>query len=73
MPRHSWSPASRPSELRTERVCVKCGTLRVTRHDALGMTYPWTEYFGADGLLIEVGPGSGRTPKCEPAEVGAVA
>lgn len=70
--RHSWGEPSRPSELRTERVCKKCGLLRVTRHDGGSSAIPWTEFyrkhwtehkrFGEIELQLIEGT---RTPECE--------
>jgi len=68
MTRHSWSIPSRPSELRTERVCRNCGLVRVTRHDGGQAAIPWTEFYEPSGLLVEVA--SGRTPACELVEAG---
>jgi len=70
-PRHRWSLPNRPSALRTERTCVKCGIVRVSRHDGEGIVdgvpcYPWTEFLDQAGNLIDVGGGSGPTPPCEP-------
>jgi hypothetical protein len=68
--RHSWSGPSRPSELRTERVCVRCGLLKVTRHDGGTSALPWVEFYEAiSGLLIE----TERTPRCEPADARSAA
>jgi hypothetical protein len=67
-PRHRWGDPSRPSNLRTTRVCTRCGLVRVTRHDGGLGAIPWTEFYEPSGLLVEVA--SGRTPACEPVEAG---
>jgi hypothetical protein len=54
--RHRWAEPSRELH-RTERRCVRCGILRVTRHDG---DFPWTEFF-ENGVLVE----GTRTPPCE--------
>jgi hypothetical protein len=60
--RHRWSEPSRPTELRTERTCIRCGLVRATRHDAGRNAIPWIEFYEVGtGLLVE---GRG-TPACE--------
>jgi hypothetical protein len=60
-PRHNWSPPSNPSELRTERTCLRCGLREVAWHDSLGRAWPGSRYFVWGQL--EHG-GSPRTPAC---------
>lgn len=55
--RHRWTLQSRETH-RTERVCSRCGMLKVTRHDG---PMPWTEFwFG--GAMDD----GARTPICSP-------
>lgn len=56
--RHQWSPARRTSH-RTERVCLKCGLVKVTRHEPDAL--PWQE-FERRGRILR---GVQGTPKCE--------
>ena len=72
MSRHSWNAPSRPSELRTERVCIRCRIVRVTRHDRGPSAIPWVEYYEPGGPLVDGGV-LWRTPACEPVAVGEVA
>lgn len=58
MARHQWSPPYR-KPYRTERVCLRCGMVRVTRHEPGQI--PWPEYEWK-GRRVDSG---GRTPKCE--------
>lgn len=66
MSRHRWSDYSRPTDTRTERTCIRCGIVRVMRHDSGRM-----EFYEPDtGLLIEGrrtgdGDASWLTPACE--------
>lgn len=55
--RHSWGEPVRTT-YRTERRCVNCGMVKVTRHD--GDRYPWAE-FERDGKRV----GAMYTPPCE--------
>lgn len=66
VPRHSWGAPDRfPNK--TERVCVHCGVVRVTRHE--GVRH-WTEFWR--GLERVASDGHGwRTPACERGEEGA--
>lgn len=78
--RHRWSVPDRPSELRTERVCARCGMRKITRHDGGPAAIPWTEFYRMEGVepgqmvgayhptwsLVD----TGRTPKCEPVASG---
>jgi hypothetical protein len=57
--KHKWGDPTRTA-LRTERVCARCGIIKVTRHDAGRGAIPWTE-FERDGGRLE---GRG-TPPCE--------
>lgn len=41
MTRHSWGAPSR-SEHKTERLCTKCGLVKVTRHEG---NEHWVEFF----------------------------
>lgn len=64
--RHRWGQPSRPSELRTERACVNCAIVRVTRHEG---ARHWVEFCNDAGMVIT--DGSARTtPACEQLEVG---
>jgi len=57
--RHRWGdPARYP--LKTERVCLRCGLIRVTRHDAGPTAVPWVEFWNGDGRVE-----TPATPKCE--------
>ena len=58
--RHRWGQPRRDAH-RTERVCERCGLVKVTRHEPALL--PWIE-FERDGR--RVGYGS-RTPPCEEA------
>lgn len=40
--RHSWSEPDRISEHKTERLCSKCGLVKVTRHES---GEHWTEFY----------------------------
>jgi hypothetical protein len=70
MTRHSWSQPTRTSELRTVRVCRRCGLIRVTHHDGGPGVIPWVEFEADSGMRVEAAGGSGRTPACEPVEAG---
>lgn len=65
---HRWSEPSRPSHLRTEYVCRRCGIVCVTRHDGGVGVIPWVEFYEPGGLLVEIA--GGRTPRCEPVAAG---
>lgn len=69
MNRHRWSPPHR-TENETSRACLRCGLIKVTRHEP--GRFPWTE-FHRDGLRIAQRPDElGKTPPCEAeAEVDA--
>lgn len=55
--RHSWADPVR-FEHKTERLCVLCGIVKVTRHEP--GVQPWLEFFrGLDRIECE------RTPACE--------
>lgn len=56
-PRHSWSVPYRKSD-RTERVCLNCGMVKVTRHEP--DVLPWQE-FHHKGRRVDNGRG---TPEC---------
>ena len=62
--RHSWSEPHR-TEYRTERVCVRCELIRVTRHEPGQM--PWTEWWRGDAQIFCAG-----TPPCT-AKIGSEA
>lgn len=57
--RHSWAdPVRFPNK--TERACVLCGIVKVTRHEP--GVQPWLEFFrGLERIQCE------RTPRCEAA------
>lgn len=55
--RHSWSPPYR-TQYRTERVCMNCGMVKVTRHEPGAL--PWQEFIHK-GRRVESG---GGTPEC---------
>lgn len=57
-PRHEWSPPYR-TQYRTERVCLKCGMVKITRHEPGAL--PW-QVFEWKGRRIGA---AGRTPECE--------
>lgn len=60
--RHSWGePERRPH--RTDRVCKRCGIIKITRHEPGVM--PWQE-FERDGLKMD----TARTPPCEEEKAG---
>lgn len=71
--RHSWSPANRPSEHKTERTCARCGLFKVTRHEFAGSggERHWTEWWRP---AEDVGPpiriDCDKTPACAPATEG---
>lgn len=56
--RHSWGPPYR-QQYRTERVCLNCGLVKVTRHEPGAL--PWVEFL-YKGRRAECG---GRTPECK--------
>lgn len=60
-PRHQWGEPNR-FVYKTERVCSRCGLVKVTRHELPGAT--WTEWW-RDGERVQ----SERTPTCMMAEV----
>jgi len=55
--RHRWGEPHR-TEHETSRACLRCGLIRVTRHDGPG--FPWVEWH-RDGLRVP----AERTPPCE--------
>lgn len=55
--RHQWS-AARRTAYRTTRECLRCGLVKVTRHEP-GVR-AWQE-FERDGVVLRGAPG---TPKC---------
>jgi hypothetical protein len=59
-PRHSWSAPAR-FRRKTERVCARCGLVRVTRHDGGDTVIPWVEFW-REGVRLE----ARATPACEP-------
>ncbi len=42
--RHTWGGAERPTHLKTERQCLVCGLVKVTRHEG---SQHWTEWWFA--------------------------
>lgn len=74
-PRHKWSPAWRPSDHKTERTCVRCGLIKVTRHEFAGAPGErhWTEWWrpapdaSGEGGGVPVRIHSDPTPACAPA------
>ncbi|MCB1499734.1 MAG: hypothetical protein KDK07_08065 [Bauldia sp.] len=66
--RHRWGEAERPTRFKTERQCVKCGLVKVTRHENTGgpgETH-WTEFWrGLERIECEA------TPPCQPVEEAA--
>ncbi len=59
--RHSWSEVYRDHH-KTERQCIHCGLLKVSRHetDERGYALHWVEFWrGSDKL------GGAATPACE--------
>jgi hypothetical protein len=62
--RHQWGKPQRYLH-KTERVCIKCGLVKVTRHEAEGpRDLHWMEYWrGLDQIK------SHTTPACEPQTV----
>jgi hypothetical protein len=65
MSRHRWSPPIR-SLYRTERLCLKCGVLKVTHHDD-PHSFPVTTWWLGKSQLY---PSSG-SPICRKAEARA--
>lgn len=63
MTRHRWSDPDRRAH-ETIRTCVKCGILKITRHE-----HPehWTEFWNVDQRVD-----SSNTPACVPDEQGVV-
>jgi hypothetical protein len=62
---HSWSQPNRLPH-KTERECVRCGIIRVTRHDAGDTVIPWVEFW-RDGERLDVR----GTPACQPVDQAA--
>lgn len=62
MTRHAWGIPTR-SQYETRRPCLKCGLVKVTRHEP--SVLPWTEWFEGD-TRIHVSHG---TPACQPVTV----
>jgi hypothetical protein len=63
--RHRWGPANRPSRFKTERQCERCGVVKVTRHENVGVggESHWTEWWEPDGLArMDID----HTPPCGP-------
>lgn len=55
--RHRWADPVR-FPYKTERTCMICGIVKVTRHEP--DKYPWNEFYrGVDRIECE------RTPECE--------
>jgi len=57
--KHSWGDPYRTPH-RTLRTCVRCGAVKISRHDG---PQPQTEYVDRHGQHSETGQ---RAPKCEP-------
>jgi hypothetical protein len=56
--RHRWGEPIR-FERKTERACIHCGIVKVTRHEP-GAGFPWVEYWrGLERILLN------GTPPCE--------
>lgn len=56
--KHRWSDPFRQHH-KTERYCINCGLVKVTRHPPQG--FPWKEFWrGLDQIQ------STATPACEP-------
>ena len=53
--RHRWGAPERHLH-KTERVCGRCGLVRVTRHDAGAGAIPWVEFWTRDGERINLTP-----------------
>lgn len=66
--RHKWREISRVPA-KTERECIHCRLLKVSRHEG---NHHWIEWWKpqADGMPIEIR--SNGTPPCEPVKSGAV-
>lgn len=66
--KHRWGSKT-VFEHKTERVCDRCGLIKVTRaeHEG-GHDRYWTEFYAAGGFDRIEGAG---TPACEPVEVSA--
>jgi len=64
--RHRWSEPLR-SEHKSERECIACGLIKVTRHESEGgRDVYWTEFWrGLDRIQCD------GTPACEPGGVAA--
>lgn len=59
-PRHSWGEPSRFPH-KTERQCIKCGLVKVTRHEVDGLREVyWVEFWRGLDLVKNDG-----TPACE--------
>ena len=61
MPKHRYHKWSGPKRTvhRTERTCLRCGLVKVTRHEP--DVLPWVEY-ERSGIVVRDG---NRTPRCE--------
>lgn len=68
MPKHRWGDKT-IFEHKTERVCDRCGMIKVSRseHEGGHPVY-WTEFYAAGGMDRLEEPG---TPACVPVEVSA--
>ena len=65
MTRHRWPKDGTTFPYKTERECLQCGLVKVTRHE--GNSH-WTEFWRG---LDRVPNPDGRVPPCEPVEVVA--
>jgi hypothetical protein len=65
--KHRWVEKTVVSPYKTERLCLHCGLIKVSRHETEGgRDRHWTEFWrGLDQI-----EGSG-TPVCEPARADA--
>jgi hypothetical protein len=59
--RHCWGEPMR-FRFKTERTCLSCGLVKVTRRDAGDCAIPWVEFW-RDGVRVE----AKGTPACDPA------
>lgn len=59
--KHRWAKPVSPDLNNTFRTCIKCGLIRITRHEPDNWPPHWTEFERDGAKVVSTKP----TPKCE--------